>query len=98
MLYYGTINDSTPKFIISDLYVDSPPIGSDGYVQSAEKSEFIVELTDEQVELFYSNDTIYIGTKTTLDQTNGLVKFRPEDGMDIFGFFRFQYKIDVDKE
>ncbi len=97
-LYYGTINDSTQKFIISDLYVDSPPIGSDGYVQSAEKSEFIVELTDEQVELFYSNDTIYIGTKTTLDQTNGLVKFRPEDGMDIFGFFRFQYKIDVDKE
>jgi hypothetical protein len=96
-LYDETEDDST-KFIIKDLYVDPGLIGSDGYVESAEKTEIIIELTPEQFAVFYNNDRVYIGTKTKLDPTDDLVKFRPDDGMDIFGFFRFRYKIDVDKE
>jgi hypothetical protein len=96
-LYNETADDST-KFIIPELYVDAALIGPDGYVESAEKSEIEIALTDQQVAVFYSNEVIYIGTKITLDPTIGLVKFRPEDGMDVFGFFRFQFKIDVDKE
>jgi len=96
-LFEITEDDST-KFIISDLYVDPGIIGSNGFVETPEKSEIIIELTPEQFALFYNNEKVYIGTKTFLDPTDGLVKFRPEDGMNIFGFFRFQYKMDLNQD
>ena len=91
-LFDDTIPDDDTKFTIRDLKIAAGNIGNDGFVDIPETDRLTIELTDDQLKLFYSNDTLYIGTKVILDHTdNKLVKFRPEDEISILGFFKFNF-------
>lgn len=97
-LFDETITDPSAKLIISDLEVAAGQVGSDGYVEQPTVDQIIIQITEEQRSVFYSNDVFYIGTKATLDQTDGLVKFRPEDQIRLNGSFRFQYLMNNEDE
>ena len=91
-LFDDSIPDDSTKFTIRDLEIGAGNIGIDGFVESPTTDDLTIELTDERLKLFYSNDTIYIGTKVILKDTeNKLVKFRPEDEISILGFFKFNF-------
>jgi hypothetical protein len=91
-LFDDTIPDDSTKFTIRDLTIAAGHIGSDGYVDNPETDRLTIELTEEHRKLFYSNEIIYIGTKVILDDTdNKLVKFRPEDDLNVLGFFKFNF-------
>ena len=90
-LFDETVTDPSAKLIISDLEVGAGQLGSDGFVEQPTIDKLMITITEEQRSIFYLNEVIYIGTKATLDQTDGLVKFHPEDEIRINGAFRFQY-------
>jgi hypothetical protein len=91
-LFDDNIPDDSTKFTISDLEIAAGIIGADGFVDIPQTNQLAIELTDERRKLFYSNDTLFIGTKVILDHTdNKLVKFRPEDEISILGFFKFHF-------
>jgi hypothetical protein len=91
-LFDDTIPDDSTKFTIRDIDIAAGIIGPNGFVESPENDQITIELTDERKKLFYTNETIFIGTKVILDDTdNKLVKFRPEDELSILGFFRFNF-------
>jgi len=91
-LFDDTIPDDSTKFTIRDLEIGAGNIGIDGFVESPTTDNLRIELTEERRKLFYSNDTIFIGTKVILKDTdNKLVKFRPEDEISILGFFQFNF-------
>ncbi|MCK4559020.1 MAG: hypothetical protein KAV45_04500 [Calditrichia bacterium] len=91
-LFDDTIpDDDSTKFTIREL-IAAGNIGTDGFVDIPENSDFQINLTKDRRKLFYRNEIIYIGTKVILDDTdNKLVKFRPEDEISILGFFKFNF-------
>jgi hypothetical protein len=85
-------DDDSTKFTISDIVVAAGQIGTDGYVETPEPGKVSIDLDESKRKLFYQNDTIYIGTRVILDDTNNqLVKFRPEDELSILGFLKFNF-------
>jgi hypothetical protein len=85
-------DDDSTKFTISDIVVDAGQIGSDGYVESPQPGNVRIEIDENKRKLFYQNDTIYIGTRVILEDTNNqLVKFRPEDELSLLGFLKFNF-------
>lgn len=89
-LFNETITDSSAKFIISDIELAAGIIGADGYVRTPTTDVIQVHLTDQQLELFTLDTLLYIGTKLIIDQTDGLVKFKPSDLIKISGKFRIK--------
>jgi len=84
-------DDDSTKFTVRE-FITVGNIGTDGYVDIPENSNFQIDLTVDMRKLFYKNEIVYFGTKVILDDTNDkLVKFRPEDEMSILGFFKFQF-------
>ena len=90
-LFDDVIVDSTRKFIIPDLKVDAAVLGSDGYVDYESETELSINLSKEQLALFYTYEKLYIGLKTALGRTDGLVKFRSDDSIQVDGAFNFQF-------
>jgi len=85
-------DDDSTKFTISDIIVAAGQIGTNGYVEISEPAEVNIDLDENKRKLFYQNDTLYIGTRVILDDTNNqLVKFRPEDELSILGFLKFKF-------
>jgi hypothetical protein len=85
-------NDDSTKFTITDIVVAAGQIGPDGYVEKGEPAKVSIDLDENKRKLFYQNNTIYIGTRVILDDTNNqLVKFRPEDDLSILGFLKFNF-------
>jgi hypothetical protein len=90
-LFNDQIADSTAKFIISGIDVPAAEVGPNGYVIDPVTNQVLVELTEEQLDLFSKNEKLYMGTKTILDKTDGLVKFRLKDKISTSGYFQFDF-------
>ena len=85
-------DDDSTKFTVSDIVVGAGQIGTDGYVDNPTPGDVTINLDENKRKLFYQNDTIYIGTRVILDDTdNQLVKFRQEDELSILGFLKFNF-------
>jgi hypothetical protein len=85
-------DDDSTKFTVANIIVEAGQIGTNGYVEIPEPGKVTVDLDENKRKLFYQNDTIYIGTRVILDDTNNqLVKFRPEDELSILGFLKFNF-------
>jgi hypothetical protein len=95
-LYSEQIPDSSSKFIISGIDVPAANVGLDGYVLTPVSNQIEVNLTQQQLDLFSQNEIVYFGTKTFLDETNGLVKFRLRDKISTNGYFRFEFLMNND--
>jgi hypothetical protein len=90
-------DDDSTKFTVSNIVVAAGQIGSDGYVKTGEPAKVSIDLDANKRKLFYQNDTIYIGTRVILDDTdNQLVKFRPDDELSILGFLKFNFLMNND--
>jgi hypothetical protein len=90
-LFDETIADSSVKFIISDIGLQAGTIGADGYVQTPVKDKILVPMTEQQLNLFTLDTLLYIGSKISIDKTDGLVKFKPSDQIKINGSFRIKF-------
>ena len=95
-LFDESVPDDSTKLTIGDKQILAGQVGVDKYVDEPSTSPIIQELTDDQLRVFYSNDTLYFGTKFILNQTNGLIKFRLKDEISVQGDFRFQYQMNAD--
>jgi hypothetical protein len=94
-LFDETVPDDISKLTIGDKQILAGQVGTDKYVDEPSTNSIIQELTDDQLRVFYSNDTLYFGTKFILNQTNGLIKFRLKDEISVQGDFRFQYQMNA---
>jgi len=96
-LYSDQVPDSTKKFIISDIDVSAAQVDNNGFVSDETTSDIQEELTETQLHLF-TNDTVYIGTKIRLYETDGLVKFRLKDRINTLGHFQFDFMMNNEDE
>jgi hypothetical protein len=89
-LFNEVITDSSAKFIISDIELAAGTIGTDGYVQRPTSDIIQIHLTDQQLQLFTLDTLLYLGTRISIDKTDGLIKFKPSDQINIKGNFWFK--------
>ncbi len=89
-LFNEVITDSSAKFIISDIGLAAGTIGTDGYVQTPTSDIIQIQLTDQQLQLFTLDTLLYLGTRISIDKTDGLIKFKPSDQINIKGNFWFK--------
>jgi hypothetical protein len=95
-LFDENVPDDSTKLTIGNKQILAGQIGADKFVDEPSTNPIIQELTDDQLRVFYSNDTLYLGTKFILNKTNGLIKFRLKDEISVQGDFRFQYQMNAE--
>ena len=93
-LYSDEIANPSKKIVI-EADIDPGLKGPDGYVQSAVVSEWNQEFTDQQLEIF-NYPTIYTRQELTILSTDGEVKIRQDDSIEIEAILDF--KITVNSE
>jgi len=95
-LFDDEIPDSTKKFVIDNVIITGGELDLDGYVQTAWTGDETRKLDQQKIQVL-TNDPVYIGTRITLDETEGLVKFRPNDMISVNGFFQIKFLMNNDE-
>ena len=90
-LFSDEISEPSRK-ILFEADIDAGVKGPNGYVQTAVESVWDQELTDEQLEIF-NNPTIYVRQELTINSTDGEVKIRQDDSIEIEAILEFKFTI-----
>ena len=95
-LYSDDITDPSTKIVIQ-ADIDPAVKGPDNYVQSAVTSEWSQEFTDEQREIF-NYPTIYTRQELTIMSTDGEVKIRQDDSIEIEAILDFKVTVNSESD
>ena len=95
-LYSDDITDPSTKIVIQ-ADIDPAVKGPDNYVQSAVTSEWNQEFTDEQREIF-NYPTIYTRQELTIMSTDGEVKIRQDDSIEIEAILDFKVTVNSESD
>ncbi|MEJ2543649.1 MAG: hypothetical protein P8Y99_06245 [Calditrichaceae bacterium] len=95
-LYSDDITNPSTKIII-EASIDPAIKGSDNYVQSAVTSEWNHEFTDEQLDIF-NYPTIYTRQVLTILSTDGEVKIRQDDSIEIEAILDFKATVNSESD
>ncbi|MBN1408283.1 MAG: hypothetical protein JW956_10860 [Calditrichaceae bacterium] len=95
-LYSDDIAEPSTKIVI-EANIGPAIKGADGYVQAAVLSEWNQEFTDEQLEIF-NYPTIYTRQELTILSTDGEVKIRQDDSIEIEAILDFKITVDIESD
>jgi hypothetical protein len=87
-----TITDLSRHMIIDDIRFFAGELGMDGFVDEPYEDDIQIFLNRDSLNIF-TNDTVFVGSKLFLDDTDGLVKFRSTDEIRANGFINLRYRM-----
>ncbi|MEJ2055141.1 MAG: hypothetical protein P8X42_14590 [Calditrichaceae bacterium] len=95
-LYSDTITDSSRKIVI-EADIGAGVKGSDGFVQNTVHSAWQDQLTDRQLDIF-NYPTIYTRQEIMIHSTDGEVKIRQSDSIEIEAIMDFKITINSESD
>ena len=95
-LYDNAIPDPSRKIVL-ETEIEPGLVGPNGYVQTAVSSTWEKEITDQQREIF-NYPTIYVRQELTIPATNGVIKIRQDDSIEIEAILDFQVTINSESD
>jgi hypothetical protein len=92
-LFNPTITDPTKKIVIDNIILEAgTDLTGDGFVDQPFKDDLNISIKDSSLQVF-SYDSVYVGSRLKLDNTDDLVKFRQTDEVKALGAFHLRYRI-----